>query len=129
MFRIQSIFDIPIDWNDKMTLFLILFAAGLICVLCAVLLAVYLLKSDRFTSRKQKEPHFKSYKGFDEESRLSRLAGKLSALFRKIKRVIKRSKPEFDDLDLVPLKEPIETLPEPPIAPPKPPKDDLPADS
>ncbi|TFG04678.1 MAG: hypothetical protein EU536_04105 [Promethearchaeota archaeon] len=103
MFSLLSIFDIPFEWSERLTLFLILFSTGLLCVLCAVLLAIYLLKSDRFTSSTRKELHpedYPSYADFDEESRISRFVGKIKSLFKRIKRVSKRPKYEFSDAEL-----------------------------
>ncbi|MHA1264658.1 MAG: hypothetical protein ACTSRS_05405 [Candidatus Helarchaeota archaeon] len=74
-----------------MTLFIILFVAGLLCLLCAVLLAIYLLKSDRFTAPQHQGPDLSSYEKFEgEESRLARILGKIIRFFKSIKRKITR---------------------------------------
>ena len=94
-----NLLDFPLDAIDKMTLFLILFSAGLLCILCAILLAIYLLKSDRFTTPSQKETKITSYpafKEYEEESRLSRLKNKIISLFRGIKGVFTRSEDDYE---------------------------------
>ncbi len=93
----SNFLDAPADWNDKMTLFLILFSAGLICILCAILLAIYLLKGDKSPGIPQKErklPSNLSFEDFEEESRLSRLIHVIGSSFKKLIRVFKRSEDE-----------------------------------
>ena len=98
--------DFPLDWNEKVTFFLILFSAGLLCVLCALLLAVYLLKSDRFVDKPKEEAPltYPSFDEFEEESRLSRLKSKIASFFGGIKRRFKRSKEEPEFLESESLK-------------------------
>ncbi|MHA1649143.1 MAG: hypothetical protein ACTSYB_03025 [Candidatus Helarchaeota archaeon] len=84
-----------------MTMFLILFSAGLICLVSAIFLAIYLLKSDRFLDKSKKEvssPSYPSYDLIEEESRLARIKTKIGAAFQKIKRIFKRSKESSNDL-------------------------------
>ncbi|NVM52341.1 MAG: hypothetical protein HWN66_01475 [Candidatus Helarchaeota archaeon] len=90
-----------------MTLVLILFSAGLVCVVSAILLAIYLLRSDKFTTSPKEEakiPPYPSFKELDEESRLSRLKSKIGSFFRSIKSVFKRSKDEIELPEDEPLK-------------------------
>lgn len=98
---IINIFQFSLDWNEKMTMFLILFSAGLICLVSAIFLAIYLLKSDRFLDKSKKEilpPSYPSFNLIEEESRLARIKTKIGAAFQKIKRFFKRSKGSSNDL-------------------------------
>lgn len=98
--------DFSIEWNETLTLSLILFSAGLLCIISAILLAIYLLKSDRFMTPSPKEA-LSPPKRFKTESRLSRFKKKLRSLF-------KRGELEIDlALDDLKLKEPSEPPPEP----------------
>ncbi|MFX1296601.1 MAG: hypothetical protein ACFFD2_17310 [Promethearchaeota archaeon] len=100
--------DLPLDWNEKMTLFLILFSAGVLCTVCAILLAVYLLKSDRFLSKSKKEEEkalsYPSFEELEEESRLSKTKSKIRAFFGRIKGVFKRSKDDSKFLEIESMK-------------------------
>ena len=104
--------DFPLDWNEKMTLSIILFAAGLLCLITAILLGIYLIKSDRFTSQPSKE-QYPSYTDFEEESRLSRAKSKIGSFFGRIKGVFKRSKDEYE----LPEEETLKTTPDEPAEP------------
>ncbi len=99
-FHLGSILlDLPLTWDEKMTIILILFSAGLLCMVCAILLAIYLLKSDRFTNKSKPEKEslsFPSYEALEEESRLSRLKSKIGRLFRRNERTFKRSNEELE---------------------------------
>ena len=93
-FGIQSL-----DWTDEFTLSLILFAAGLLCIVCAIFLAIYLLKSDRFSSKPKKEselPLYPSLKEIEGESRLSKLKSRIGSFFGRIKQAFKRSEDESE---------------------------------
>jgi hypothetical protein len=93
-FGIQSL-----DWTDEFTLSLILFAAGLLCIVCAIFLAIYLLKSDRFSSKPKKEselPLYPSLKEIEGESRPSQLKSRISSFFGRVKRAFKRSDDDYE---------------------------------
>jgi len=114
MVGLVNLLDFPIDWSDKLNLFLVLFSAGLLCVLCAILMAFYLLKSDMFTSKPEVKSTIRKYPAFYKEPRLSRLKNKVKSFFGAIKGVFKRSANKFDDYSYEDLKEPPETLTTPP---------------
>jgi hypothetical protein len=104
---ISLCWDFPIEWNETLTLSLILFSAGLLCIISAILLAIYLLKSDRFTTPSPKET-LPSPKRFKTESRFSHFKEKLRSFF-------KREDLELDiALDDLKLKGPSEPPPKPP---------------
>ena len=68
-------------------------------MVCAILLAIYLLKSDRFTNKSKPEKEslsLPSYEALEEESRLSRLKSKIGRLFRRKERTFKRSNEELE---------------------------------
>jgi hypothetical protein len=107
---ILNLFNFSIDWNETLTLSLILFSVGLLCIISAILLAIYLLKSDRFTTPSLKEP-LTSLKKREEASHLSRLKNRLKSLVRRKKSVLK---PSINyDLDIK-LKDVTEIIPESP---------------
>ncbi len=114
MLQFLKLLDFPTDWNDKLNIFLILFSAGLLCVLCAILMAFYLMKSDRFTSKSSEKSKFSKYPPLYKESRLSRIKFKFRSLFGAIKDFFTGSENEFDDYSYEDIKEPPETPPEPP---------------
>lgn len=99
-FHLGSILlDLPLTWDEKMTLILILFSAGLLCMVCAILLAIYLLKSDRFTNKPKPEKEtvaFPSYEALEEESRLSRLKSKIGRFFRREEKIFNRSEEKLE---------------------------------
>jgi len=91
--------DFPIEWNETLTLSLILFSTGLLCIISAILLAIYLLKSDRFTSTSpQKAQPFP--KRIGTESRLSRFKKKLKSLFKRGETDLDLALDEYHDLKL-----------------------------
>ena len=100
--------DFPLDWNEKMTLFLILMSTGVLCMVCAILMAVYLLKSDRFLNKSKKEEEkalsYPSFEELEEESRLSKTKSKIRAFFGRIKGVFKRSKEDSEFLEMESIK-------------------------
>ena len=103
---VSQCWDFSIEWNETLTLSLILFSAGLLCIISAILIAIYLLKSDRFMTSSPKKA-LPSPKRFKTESRLSRFKKKLSSLF---KREDLKEDLALDDLKL---KGPSELPPEP----------------
>jgi len=98
------------EWNDTLTLSIILFSAGLLCIISAILLAIYLLRSDRFTTPSPKET-LPSPKRSGTESRLSRFKKKLRSLFKRGETDLDIALDEYPDLKL---KEPPEFPPEHP---------------
>ena len=114
MLGLVILLDLPIDWSDKLNLFLVLFSAGLLCVLCALLMAFYLLKSDRFTSKPEDKSKIRKYPAFYKEPRLSRLKNKVKSFFGAIKGIFKRPANKFDDYSYEDFKEPPETPTTPP---------------
>ena len=105
---ISQFWDFPMEWNETLTLGLILFSAGLLCIISAILLAIYLLKSDQFTSPSPKEAR-PFPKKIETESRLSRFKKKLKSIF-------KRGEPDLDialdEYRNIKLKEPPEFPPD-----------------
>ncbi len=97
------------EWNETLTLSIILFSAGLLCIISAILLAIYLLRSDRFTSPSPKETLL-SPKRIGTESRLSRFKNKLKSLFKRGEIDVDLALDEYLDLKL---KGPPEFPPEP----------------
>ena len=92
----------PLDWTEEMTLSLILFTAGLLCLIFAVLLAVYLLKSDRFTTQPKKEEKYPTYpetEGISEESRFGRFKSKIKSFFKKFKGIFSHSEDDYDYIE------------------------------
>ncbi|MHA1129862.1 MAG: hypothetical protein ACTSQI_01155 [Candidatus Helarchaeota archaeon] len=81
-----------------MTFFLILFSAGVLCVTCAILLAIYLLRSDRLLDISNKQPVTLSYPTDEEESRLSRLKFKINSYLSWIKNKLKKSQQKIEPL-------------------------------
>ncbi len=105
---LHILLEFPLDWNDKMTLFLIIFSTGLLCLVCAILLAVYLLRSDKFLDKPKddkKSMTYPSYKDFEEESRLSTTKSKIVSFFGRIKRLFSHhadgDNSEFRELDSI----------------------------
>jgi len=98
LFSFLNLLDLPLDWSEKMTFFLILFSAGVLCVTCAILLAIYLLRSDRLLDISNKQPVTLSYPTDEEESRLSRLKFKINSYLSWIKNKLKKSQQKIEPL-------------------------------
>ena len=101
--------NLALVWDETLTLSLILFSTGLICVITAILLAIYLLKSDRFTTPSEKGPLL-SHQKLKKASHLLRLKKKMQSVFKRKKSPLKSS--EDYDLDIK-SKDLTESLPEP----------------
>lgn len=101
--------NLALGWNETLTLSLILFSAGLICIIGAIFLAIYLLKSDRFTKPSENKP-LSSSKEFKEASRSLLLKNKIQSFFKRKRSPLKSSK----DYDLgIKSHDITESLPEP----------------
>lgn len=96
---IFAFWDLSIEWNEKLTLGLILFSAGLLCIVSAILLAIYLLKSDRFMSPSPKESR-PPLKRTETESRLSRFKKKIKSLFKRGETDLDKTLDELSNLKL-----------------------------
>jgi hypothetical protein len=99
LLSLLNLFELSLDWNEKMTFFLILFSAGLLCITCAILLAIYLLRSDRFLDLPKEESAELSYPYLEEESRLSKLKSKIIGFFKRTKNDFKETPQETEPLD------------------------------
>jgi len=100
---------LALDWNEQLTFSLILFSAGLICLFSAILLAIYLIKSHRFSTPSVKES-LSSLKKDKELSRLSRLKNKIRSFFKRKKSPLQPSRSYNLDIESNNI---IEFLPEP----------------
>lgn len=118
MLAFLNLLDLPLDWNEKLNFFLILFSAGLLCLLCAILLAYYLIKSDRFASTTKIKSKFSRHPSSYRESRLSRIKNEVRSFFSAFMGIFKRSKVKFDDYSYEDFKQTPETPPEEESVPP-----------